>query len=53
MKQRMAIERKYGRVSFVFFLLSIIGSAVFVVQYLDFKPDAKRFNLSISLHVEA
>ena len=58
MKLRMVIERKNGRVTpgnragteelrrTLFLSLCILGSAVFVVQYLDFKPDAKRFNLS-------
>ena len=69
MKLRMVIERKNGRVtpgnrgvktvhqktddpfSFFHFVFSVL--LFFVVQYLDFKPDAKRFNLSKSLHVEA
>ena len=62
LKQRKAIERKNGRVTpcnrpgtedpvsfhFVFSVLHF-----FVVQSPEFKPDAKRFNLCKSLHVEA
>ena len=68
LKQRKAIERKNGRVTpgnrgiktvhqkteepfFFDFVFSVL--IFFVVQSLDFKPDAKRFNLSKSLHVEA
>ena len=42
-----------NRGPFFFSSLCILGYVVFVVHYVVFKPNAKRFNLSKPLHMEA